>query len=378
MMEDKKTAGDRRIAIHRIRHGLERIKPDAVGLGFGRYFSDHLFMSQWDPHHDWHDLRIEAAGDLRLDPAALCLHYGQMVFDGLKAYRNSRDEIYLFRWKKNAERMRYSCARIMMECVDEKTFGRAVKALVLLDRDWIPRNPDCSLYVRPNVIATDPFLGVKPAKEYAFYVIVGPVGAYYPEGFNPVRILVEEEDVRAVRGGLGGAKTAANYAHSLRAQARAAAKGFTQVLWLDAIERRFIEEVGTMNIFFVIKDELITPPLGGSILAGITRDSVITIARHWGLTVHERSISIDEVLETASNGTMQECFGTGTAAVISPVGAVSYRGREVEIGKNRTGRLAQRLYTYITRLQHGEEEDPFGWIERIDKLDIEALANDAG
>lgn len=366
-----------RITIRRVRAGTERAKPESATLGFGRVFSDHFFLTERNSQGEWLSPRIEPLRALQLDPASVCLHYGQMVFEGLKAYRNARDDIFLFRWKKNAERMRTSCQRLMMDCVDESMFGRAIKTLVLLDRDWIPRAPGCSLYVRPNILGTDAYLGVHPAEEYSFYVLVGPVGAYYSEGFSPVRILVEDEDVRAVRGGLGSAKTAANYAHSLRAQARAAKKGFTQVLWLDAVERRWVEEVGTMNIFFVIKDELITPPLGGSILPGVTRDSVIAIAKRWGIKVIERGISIDEVIETAQSGALQECFGTGTAAVISPVGLVSYRGREHVVGMNKTGPLAKRLYDYITALQHGEEEDVFGWVERIDQLDIETLAQGA-
>jgi branched-chain amino acid aminotransferase len=311
---------------------------------------------------------------LQIDAAAICLHYGQEVFEGLKAYRGRDGGIYLFRWQRNAERLRRSCARLMMETVEEEFFGRAIKTLVLVDRDWIPDDPECSLYIRPTLIATDPYLGVRPGDEYAFFVIVGPVGVYYPEGFTPVRILVSEEDVRAVRGGLGEAKTAANYAHSLCAQNKAAKLGYSQVLWLDALEHRWVEEVGTMNIFFRIKDEIVTPPLGGTILPGVTRDSVITICKHWGLPLTERLISIDEVVETIRTGDLQEVFGTGTAAVIAPVGVLSYKGREVTINNNQTGPLARRLYTFLTRLQRGEEEDTFGWVERIDQLSIEALA----
>jgi len=262
----------------------------------------------------------------------------------------------------------------MMASVDEEFFGRSIKTLVLLDREWIPRDLECSLYIRPTLIATDPYLGVRPGDEYAFYCIVGPVGSYYPEGFNPIRIWVSEEDVRAVRGGLGEAKTAANYAHSLCAQKKAAALGYSQVLWLDAIEHRWVEEVGTMNIFFRIKDELVTPPLTGTILPGVTRESVIEICRRWGLRVNERLISIDEVMETARTGELEEVFGTGTAAVIAPVGALSYKGREVVVGKGKIGELSQKLYTYLTRLQRGYEDDPFGWVERIDHLSIEELA----
>jgi branched-chain amino acid aminotransferase len=263
-----------------------------------------------------------------------------------------------------------------METIDENLFGRALKSIVLVDRDWIPQDPNCSLYIRPMLIATDPFLGVRPGNEYAFYIIVGPVGAYYAGGVNPVRIWVSEEDIRAARGGLGQAKTAANYAHSLMGQKKAASLGFSQVLWLDAIERRYVEEVGTSNIFFVIKDQLITPPLGGTILPGVTRDSVIQIAKMWGIPVCERLVSIDEVIETAENGDLQESFGTGTAAAITPVGSFSYRGKEYWVNKNQTGPIALRMYEYLIRLQRAEEPDVFGWVERIDQLDIEQLANE--
>jgi branched-chain amino acid aminotransferase len=367
---------DQRIAVRRVRSGNMRAKPpDAKKLGFGRYFSDHFFATEFDRTYGWHLTRIEPMRMLQIDPAAMCLHYGQEVFEGLKAYRGKDGGIYLFRWKKNAERLRSSCKRLMMETVDEDFFGRAVKSLVLVDQDWIPREPGCSLYIRPTLIATDPFLGVRPGEEYAFYIIVGPVGDYYPEGFKPVRIWVSEEDVRAVRGGLGEAKTAANYAHSLCAQKKATTAGFNQVLWLDALEHRWVEEVGTMNIFFHFKDELVTPPLNGTILPGVTRDSVITLCRHWGMNVVERNVSIDEVIEAANSGALLEAFGTGTAAVISPVGTLSYKGRESQVNQQQTGPLAKRLYDYLTKLQRGEVEDPFGWVERIDKLDLDALAD---
>jgi branched-chain amino acid aminotransferase len=367
---------DQRIVIHRAKSDQLKAKPtDATKLGFGRIFADHFFATEFDPANRWSLTRIEPMRPLQIDPAAICLHYGQEVFEGLKAYRGRDHGIYLFRWQKNAERMRNSANRLMMQMIDEPFFGRAVKTLVLLERDWVPTEPGCSLYVRPTLIATDPFLGVRPGEEYAFYVIVGPVGAYYAAGFNPVSIWVSEEDVRAVRGGLGEAKTAANYAHSLCAQHKAAKLGHSQVLWLDAIEHRWVEEVGTMNIFFRLKsDEVVTPPLGGTILPGVTRDSVLTICRHWGLRATERMISIDEVIDGVASGEIVEIFGTGTAAVISPVGRLSHKGREVVVSDNRTGELSRRLYDFLTRLQRAEVDDPFGWVERIDKLDLEGLA----
>jgi branched-chain amino acid aminotransferase len=366
---------NKQIAIVRVRAEHQRAKPtNSKKLGFGRYFSDHFFASEFDRQAGWHLTRIEPTRPLQIDPAAICLHYGQEVFEGLKAYRGKDHGIYLFRWQANAKRIQRSCARLMMESVDEEFFGRAVKCMVLIEKDWIPTDPDCSLYIRPTIIATDPYLGVRPGDEYAFFIIVGPVGAYYPEGFNPIRIWVSDEDVRAVKGGLGEAKTAANYAHSLCAQKKAAKLGYTQVLWLDAIEHRYVEEVGTMNIFFKLGDEIVTPPLGGTILPGVTRDSVITICKHWGLPLVERRITIDEVVAAARSGLLKEAFGTGTAAVIAPVGVFSYQGQEVTINDNRTGPLSQRLFDYLTRLQRGEEEDIFGWVERIDGLSLDDLA----
>jgi branched-chain amino acid aminotransferase len=344
-------------------------------LGFGQYFSDHFFASEFTRRNNWHLTRIEPARLLQIDPAAICLHYGQQVFEGLKAYLGKNGEIYLFRWQKNAERLQNSCRRLMMETIDIEFFGRAVKSLVLLDRNWIPPEPN-SLYIRPTIIATDPFLGVRPGDEYAFYIIVGPVGAYYPEGFNPIPIWVSEHDVRAVKGGLGEAKTAANYAHSLCAQDKAMKLGFSQVLWLDAFEHKWVEEVGTMNIFFRFKNgEVLTPPLKGTILPGITRDCTITICRHWGITVHEKPIAIDEAIELAKSGEITEVFGTGTAAVIAPVGSIHYRDIGAEIADQKTGELSNRLYNYLTRYQWGLEEDIFDWRERIDELDIDTLSN---
>ncbi|OIP30147.1 MAG: branched chain amino acid aminotransferase [Deltaproteobacteria bacterium CG2_30_63_29] len=365
---------DQKIIVHTAPPGQLKTKPvDYSNLGFGRQFSDHFFATEFDRKNGWHLTRIEPMRFLQLDPAALCLHYGQEVFEGLKAYRGADDGIRLFRWRDNAKRLQRSCERLMMETVSEEFFGRAVKSLVLLERDWIPSDPACALYIRPTIIATDPFLGVKAGNEYAFYIIVGPVGAYYSGGFQPVSIWVSDHDVRAVAGGLGEAKTAANYAHSLHAQHKAQTMGFGQVLWLDALEHRWVEEVGTMNIFFVIDGVVITPPLAGTILPGVTRDSVLTICRHWGLPVEERKISIQEVFETAQSGALTECFGTGTAAVLSPVGMLSYKEQPVTINNNQTGPLTQKLHGYLCAVQRGMEEDLFGWVERIDHLDLEAL-----
>ena len=366
---------DRRIVIQRAREGQLRAKPTGKNLKFGRYFTDHFFATEYEREVGWRFTRIEPMRTLQIDAAAICLHYGQEVFEGLKAYSGKDGGIYLFRWKRNAARLRNSCRRLMMEPVDEDFFGRAIKSLVLLERDWIPNEPGCSLYIRPTLIATDPFLGVRPGNEYAFYVIVGPVGSYYEGGFNPVSIWVSDEDVRAVKGGLGEAKTAANYAHSLCAQQKATRLGHDQVLWLDAIEHRWVEEVGSMNIFFRIGDEVVTPPLAGTILPGVTRDSVITICEHWGIKVTQRPISIDEVFELSESNELKEVFGTGTAAVISPVGRLSYQERETTIGNNCTGELAAKLHDYLNGLQRGYEEDIFGWVERIDGQDLAEICN---
>ena len=363
------------IVIRRVRPEQLKLKPvDTATLGFGKRFTDHFMAVEYNPEMGWHLARIEAMRPLLIDPAAICLHYGQEVFEGLKAYWGKDDGLYLFRWEKNAERMQNSCQRLMMQPVSVDFFGRALKSLVLLEREWIPRDSSATLYVRPTLIATDPFLGVRPSQEYAFYIILSPVGAYYPEGFSPVSIWVSEEDVRAVKGGLGEAKTGANYAASLQAQRKAQSMGYSQVLWLDAIEHRWVEEVGTMNIFFRLKDEVVTPPLGGTILPGVTRDSVLTIARHWGLPVNERPISVEEVVESIQTGDMLEMFGTGTAAVIAPVGTLSYRGHDFTVGNGHVGELTRKLYDYLTRLQRGYEEDVFGWVERIDHLDAFEVA----
>jgi branched-chain amino acid aminotransferase len=368
---------DERIIFQRASPEQKQPKPPGdQPLGFGRYFSDYFFATEFDRKNGWHFCRIEPRRLLSINPAALCLHYGQQVFEGLKAYGGKNGEVFLFRWEKNAERLQKSCKRLMMECVSPELFGRAVKSLVLVDRDWIPKEPGCSLYIRPTLIATDPFLGVRPGDEYSFYIIVGPVGNYYPSGFNPIAIWVSDQDVRAVKGGLGEAKTAANYAHSLCAQQKATNLGYAQVLWLDAIEHKWVEEVGTMNIFFHFKSgEVVTPPLAGTILPGVTRDSVIQILKRWGIRITERPISIQEVTQSAAAGELIEAFGSGTAAVISPVGLLCYQEREIAINDRKVGELAQRLYTYLIRYQWGEEEDSFGWRERIDQLDLEQLTN---
>ncbi len=340
---------------------------DETRLGFGQVFTDHMFIMDYDPEKGWHDPRIEPRHDLSLDPASMVLHYGQAVFEGLKAYRGKDDGIYLFRHMKNIDRLARSCDRLEIPAFPADVVADGLKQLVLLDRDWIPRTKGTSLYIRPTVIAIDPFLGVRPSSTYWLYVIVGPVGAYYPEGFNPIKIWVSEHYVRAVRGGVGDAKTAGNYAASLKAQMEARKAGYTQVLWLDAIERRFVEEVGTMNIFFVLDGRVVTAPLSGSILPGITRESVIHLLGQWGHEVVQRPLAIDEVIDGTRTGKLTEVFGSGTAAIISPVGRIHWRGSEFTVGDGQVGPLGLELYNKLLDMQCGLIPAPEGWVQRIDR-----------
>jgi len=337
--------------------------PDQDNLGFGIHFTDHMFVMEYEEGKGWHSPAITPYQHFSLDPAAVALHYGQAIFEGLKAYRCSDGNIRLFRARDNMKRLNRSAWRMCMPQVNEQELLEAIKELVRLERRWVPEAKGTSLYVRPFMIATEAFLGVRPAREYILSVILSPVGAYYAEGFNPVRIYVTDKFVRAARGGVGEAKTAGNYAASLMASEEAKKLGFTQVLWLDAAERRYIEEVGTMNIFFVLDDTLVTPALSGSILPGITRDSVLKLADAWGIEAQERAITIDEVIEAAASGHLKECFGSGTAAVISPVGSLYYKGNDYPINGGETGELAHRLFDELSAMQYGEKEDPFGWVE---------------
>ena len=344
---------------------MKPIPTDDSKLGFGQHFTDHMFLVDYDPETGWHNARIEAYRPLTLDPAAMVLHYAQEVFEGMKAYHGRDGRIRLFRHRENLERLNRSNDRMMIPAIDEESWSAGIKALVNLDRRWLPKTEGCSLYIRPTIIATDPFLGVRPSSQYLGYVIIGPVGAYYPEGFNPVPIWVADEYVRAVRGGVGDAKTGGNYAASLKAQVKAKEAGYSQVLWLDALERKYVEEVGTMNIFFRIDGKVITSPLTGSILPGITRDSVLRLLEHWGIEVEQRRLSIDEVFEAGKKGTLQEVFGSGTAAIITPVKEIAYRDDMLSVGDGTTGELAQRLYDSILGIQYGYGDDPFGWGEVI-------------
>lgn len=344
---------------------LKQKPTDESQLGFGGIFTDHFFIAEYITGKGWHTASIEPYRPLSLDPAAMCLHYGQLIFEGMKAYRGKDDSIYLFRPDMNIARMNESAKRLVMPTIDVDMFREALEKLVLLEKDWIPRSSGTSLYIRPTMIATEKALGVHPSAEYVFYIIVCPVGAYYPQGFSPTKIFVSEEYVRSVRGGIGACKAAGNYAASLYAAEKAKDMGYTQVLWLDALEMKYVEEVGTSNIFFMIEDELITPPLTGSILPGITRESVIQLARHWGINVSERPLSMDEILAAQAQGTIRDCFASGTAAIVSPVGQIYYKGKEYVLNEGKIGSLTERLYNEILQIQYGEKDDPFGWRVKI-------------
>ena len=344
-----------------------KAKPtDESKLGFGQIFTDHMFVMNYDEGQGWHDPRIVPDAPIELDPSAMCLHYGQEVFEGMKAYKTADGSLQLFRPDENFKRLNVSNDRLCIPQIDEAFLVEATKRLVQIDRDWVPSSKDTSLYIRPFIIATDAHLGVHPAHHYLFLMILSPVGPYYPEGLDPVKIYVETNYVRAVRGGTGMAKTAGNYSASLRSQQEAAEQDYTQVLWLDGVERKYIEEVGAMNIFFVIDGVVVTPALQGSILSGITRKSCLDIVRSWGMKAEERRISIDEVVEAYKAGKLDEVFGTGTAAVISPVGHLRYGDLVMTINDNKIGAISQRLYDELTGIQWGRVEDKFGWTVKID------------
>lgn len=347
------------IRIHRVTS--RKPKPKDSELGFGQIFTDHMFLADFQEEKGWYDPRIEPYGPLPLLPATAVLHYAQAVFDGLKAFRGVDGKIRLFRPRKHVERLNNSARRLCIPPLDPELSLQSLVSLVDLERDWVPGTVGTSLYIRPTIIASEPFLGVRPAKSYLYFVILSPVGAYYPEGMAPVKILVADKYVRAVEGGLGGAKTGANYAASLSASEEAKHEGYTQVLWLDGVHRKYLDEVGTMNLMLKIGDEIITPPLAGTILPGVTRDSVLALTRRWGLPVSERLVSIDEVVAAHERGTLAEIWGTGTAAVISPVGELAYKGRQMVINGGRIGPLTQRLYDAIVGIQYGQAPDPDGW-----------------
>jgi len=340
-------------------------RPKDAELSFGTLFTDHMFNMDYHPDKGWHNPRIEPYHAIEMDPSTMVLHYGQAIFEGLKAYSMESGDIQLFRPRENFKRFNQSARVMCIPEIDEAAALDALKQLLVVEKKWVPRTLGTSLYIRPTIIAMDPFLGVRASFTYRFFIILSPVGAYYAEGFNPVKIWVTRDHVRAVRGGVGYVKTAGNYAASLYAGELASKKGYTQVLWLDGVDLKYVEEVGSMNIFFVIDDELITPNLQGSILPGITRDSVIQLAEQWNMKVTERRISIDEVFEAHGSGKLQEIFGTGTAAVVSPVGVIQYDDKIINIGNGEVGPVANKFFAALTDIQYGLKDAPEGWIETI-------------
>jgi len=342
-----------------------RIKPDQNNLVFGNDFTDHMFLMDYTEEKGWHSPRIVPYGPLNVAPSLVSFHYGQTVFEGLKAYKSTDGRVLLFRPRQNMERLNRTNERLCIPQIDVDFCITAIKELVSIDRDWIPDAPGTSLYIRPFIIATDKTLKLKPSSTYQFIIILSPVGNYYPQGINPVNIYVETEYVRSVPGGTGFAKFGGNYAASLKAQARAAQKGYVQVLWLDGIERKYIEEVGSMNVFFKVAGTVITPALEGSILPGITRDSVIKIVKSWDIPLEERKISIQEIYEAHQKGILEEVFGTGTAAVISPIGELNWKGKSLVINNGKTGDLAAKLYDTITGIQTGKIKDDFDWVVEV-------------
>ena len=343
----------------------EVLKEKPTGaLGFGKYETDYMFVMDYDDGK-WHDARIVPFGPIQMDPASMVLHYAQETVEGLKAYRTKDDRILLFRPEMNARRFANSNKRLCMPEVSEEDFVEAVTCLVDYEKDWVPAAEGTSLYIRPFMFATEAAVGVHPASSYKFVIILSPVGAYYPEGVNPVKIYVEDEYVRATRGGTGFTKCGGNYAASIAAQVKAQDLGYTQVLWLDGVERKYVEEVGTMNVMFMIDNEIVTAPCDGTVLPGVTRDSIIQILKSWGYKVNEKHLAIDDLMKAGHNGTLQEAFGTGTAAVISPIGELRYKDDEVTINDFKTGELTQKLYDTLTGIQWGNVEDTFGWTKEV-------------
>jgi len=330
-------------------------------LTFGTIFTDHMFIMNYEEGRGWHDERIVPYQPISLEPSCMVFHYGQEMFEGLKAYKAPDGRTLLFRPVMNARRTNATNRRLCMPLIPEDDYVQAIKELVKIDEAWIPAKEGTSLYIRPFIIATDAFLGVRPSHTYLFIIILSPVGRYYPEGLNPVRIWIEDEYVRAVKGGIGEAKAGGNYVASLAAQVKAHEEGYSQVLWLDGVERKYVEEVGAMNIFFKINGRLVTPMLSGSILPGITRASVIELCRDWGTVVEERKVSVDELMETVRDGTLEEVFGTGTAAVVSPVGHLRYKNEVYRVRDGNIGSLSQKLYDTLTGIQLGKMEDTRGW-----------------
>ncbi len=342
-------------------------KPDVSKIGFGTHFTDYMFEMDYSKEKGWHDARILPYADIKVSPANTTLHYGQAVFEGMKAYRQG-NKVAIFRPMDHLRRMENSCRILDIPEFPLETVHEGLKQLVALEKAWVPEKKGQSLYIRPFIFATDPFLGVSVSDTYTLLIILSPVAAYYAHGFAPVKIMVEDTYVRAVRGGLGEAKTPANYAASLHAGLVAHQKGYDQTLWLDGVERKYIEEVGSMNILFKIGGEVVTPELDGSILNGVTRRTVLAVAKEWGIPTAERRISIDEIQDAYKNGKLEEVFGSGTAAVISPVGVLGYKGHDMVINGGKIGPFAQKMYDYIEGLHCGDVKDTQGFIEIVAEM----------
>jgi branched-chain amino acid aminotransferase len=343
-----------------------RPHPPDSELKFGRFFTDHMFLLEWEEGAGWKNPRFVPYGDLTVSPAAAGIHYGQALFDGLKAFRGADGKLRVFRLDRHAARMAEGAKRLCMPSIDVELMRQAVIEFCRLDREWVPSAPGTSLYIRPTLFATEPFLGVRPATTYQFFIIGSPVGGFFGENLTPVRIRIEDRYVRAAPGGLGAVKAAANYAASLMAAEEAKQAGFAQVLWTDSIEHAALEEVGTMNLFVRIGEEFATPELSGTILGGVTRESVITLLRRWGYAVNERRILVEELLRAQRSGALKEVFGTGTAAVISPVGELGWKGQRLAVADGRLGEISQKVYTAITDIQYGRAPDPDGWTTLVD------------
>lgn len=338
---------------------------DESKLGFGKIFTDHMFLMDYDKGQGWHDARIVPFGPLEMHPASTVFHYGVEIFEGLKAYRRTDGTIGLFRPEANAQRFVDSAERLCLPKIEVEDFVDCVKALVEVDKDWVPSAHGTSLYIRPFMFGDDSSLGVHSVSHSVFAIICSPVGAYYAEGINPVKIAIESKDVRAVRGGTGYAKCGGNYAASLRAGEVAEKNGYTQVLWLDGVERKYIEEVGAMNVMFKINGKIVTPALTGSVLPGVTRRSCVQLLKDWGYEVEERLISVDELFNAAADGSLEEAWGTGTAAVVSPIGHLFYNGKEYTVCNNEIGEVTQKLYDVLTGIQYGKEADAHGWSVKV-------------
>lgn len=343
-----------------------KAKPDVSKVAFGTEFTDHMFIMDYTPEQGWHDARIVPFGNISLHPATTALHYGAEIFEGMKAYRTPEGKIQMFRPIENARRMNSSADRMCLPAIDENDMLEILETFVKVEADWVPSAPATSLYLRPFMFGCDEHLGVHTVHHSVFMIIASPVGSYYKEGINPVKIMIEDQDVRAVKGGTGYTKCGGNYAASTRAGERAAQKGYSQVLWLDGVERKYIEEVGAMNVMFKINGTVVTPMLSGSILPGITRKSCIDVLKKAGIPVEERLLSVDELVEAMENGTLEEAFGCGTAAVVSPIGELCYKDKKYTVNGGKIGPVTQQLYDTLTGIQWGTAEDTFGWVYPVE------------